>query len=448
MNHQKATAAARAESTYTLRSGRRPGAIDRVELLLEVGGHVKQVVDDKVQSMKTNIVCKLGYDENTLEVSGGLWRAARYYDEVSAVVKVEETGLKPVLRPGRRLIAVEVDAATVTLFSPHGALTRDELDLVDIPADSLVLDRLLPKGPVAVGDSWKLSEKLLAALLGLDAISKADVQSELTDITNKAASMRMTGRVEGALGGVSTEIELKAKYRFNRKTGRIDWLGLLVKEQRSIGHVYRGVDVVSRLQMTVTPKTVSTELDAAALKGLASKPTAALNQLTYESPQHGWQFTHDRCWHVIADHRDLAILRMLDRGDLVAQCNVSSLPKLPPGKEVTLSEFQSDVQKALDKSFGSFVEARQWAGETGYRIYRVAVRGTASELPIQWNYYLITDQQGRRVALAFTVEGELVEQLDKADETLIGSLRFLDPKVAPTPKRPEVGGKTGKTPKG
>ena len=223
------TAADGAKPTYLLQSGRKPGVIDRVELLLEVGGDVKELVDGKVQPMKMSVVCNLKYDEKTREIPthpGGVWRSVRYYDDVSAVIKVEETGLKPELRPRRRLIGVEVGTPKVTLFSPHGDLSRDELDLIDILGNSLLLDRLLPDKPAAVGDSWKLPEKLLVALLGLDAIAKTDVQCVLGDVTDAAASMQISGRVEGALGGVSTEIELKAKYRFNRKTMRIDWLAL------------------------------------------------------------------------------------------------------------------------------------------------------------------------------------------------------------------------------
>ncbi|HYW78563.1 MAG TPA: hypothetical protein VE890_03265, partial [Thermoguttaceae bacterium] len=248
-----------------------------------------------------------------------------------------------------------------------------------------------------------------------------------------AVNMQMEGKVQGAFGGVSTEIALKAKYRFNRSSKRVDWLGLLVSEKRDIGHVEPGFDVVVRLQLKVATKAASAHLTEDALAGLVLEPTDTLNELAYESPQGGYQFVHTRNWFVIDGHSDRATLRMLDKGDLVAQCNVSALPKLPAGKEVPLSEFQEDVQKALGDNFGQFAEVRQSANEAGYRVYRVVARGTASELPIQWNYYLVIDQQGRRVAFAFAVESDLVDQLNKNDERLVNSLRFLDPKVASAP---------------
>lgn len=425
-----------ADSSVTLQSARKPGTIDRVALKLEIGGDMNERVDGNVESTKMSVVCDLGFDEKTLEIpSGGKgpWRSVRHYDAISAVIKLADDGFKPQLRPGRRLMGVEVDSPTITYFSPHGPLNADELELVTIVGDSLLLDRLLPEKQVAKGDSWKLPDSLLVAMLNLDAASKTNVRSVVTKITETAVNMQMEGNVQGAFGGVSTEIALKAKYRFNRKTKRVDWLGLLVKEQRDIGHVEPGFDVVVRLQLTVTPKADSPDLTDEAIAGLVLEPTATLRELAYESPQGGYRFMHARNWYIKDAHRDRVTLRMLDRGDLVAQCNVSALPKLPPGKEVPLSEFQSDVQKALDKNFGQFVEARQSANEAGYRIYRVVAQGTASDLPIQWNYYLVADQQGRRVAFAFAVESDLVKRLNKNDEKLVNSLRFLDPKVASAP---------------
>ncbi len=424
--------AAQAKRTYLLRSGRRPGDTDRIVALLEVGGELKEVVEDKVQRAKMGVKCNFSYDEKTLEVPTGSAdrsRSARYYDRLDTVIKVEDEVIKPVLRPQRRLIGVEIEPPKMTLFSPHGTLTRDELDLIDVLANSLLLDQLLPEKPVAIGEAWKHPKELMVALLGLDAAGQSDVQSVLKEVTDTVARMELSGRVEGALGGVSTEIELKAKYRFDLKSKRIDWLGLLVKEQRSIGHVKRGVDAVARLQIQISPKASSPRLTDATLENLSLTPTAGLSQLSYAPAKSGWQVTHDRRWYVIGDHRDLTILRRIDRGELIAQCNVSALPKSAPGKQVSLTEFQEDVQKALGKSFGEFVEAGQWANEADYRVYRVVVRGEVSQLPIQWNYYLVADEHGYQVAFAFTVEHKLVERFDKADEELIRSFRFLDLKL-------------------
>lgn len=268
------TAAVQAEptpaaATYELRSGRKPGHIDRVTALLEVGGHVTEKTDGKIQRKKMSVVCSLSYHERTLEVPGpstaGL-RSVRFYDQAAAVVKKiveneENKGeMKLALRPQRRLIGVQSDTQDVTLFGPRGPLSRDELELLDIQGNSLLLDRFLPEKPVAVGDTWRHSAELMAALLCVDQVATADVQSTLSGVTGNDVRIEMTGRVEGAVDGVTTEIDIKAKYRFDLGRKRIDWFALLIKEVRNASPVANGVDAVARVQVQVTPAADSPEL--------------------------------------------------------------------------------------------------------------------------------------------------------------------------------------------
>jgi hypothetical protein len=119
---------------------------------------------------------------------------------------------------------------------------------------------------------------------------------------------------------------------------------------------------------------------------------------------------------------------MLDRGTLTAQCNASSLPQRAPDKLVTLEEFQADVRKALDKSFGEFVEAGQSVDDAKHRVLRVAVEGKASDIPIRWIYYHVADEQGRQAAFTFTIEKSLLERFAAADKPLVESLRFVETK--------------------
>jgi len=417
------------QSTYTLESRRARDVVDRVEASLEVGGDLNIVVDGKLEKMKMSVLANLTYHERSLEVptsSDGPLRSVRYYENALAVLQVDKSRLNPSLRDRRRLIGVEIDGPTVTLFSPQGTLTRDELDLVDVLGSSLLLDRLLPEKPLAVGGAWKHSETLLSVLLGLDAVGEAEVKSTLVAVTDGTARIEMSGRVAGTVSGAATKIELKGKYHFNLNTGRITWFGLLVQENRSVGHVETGFDVVARLQMKISPLEQSPQLADAALKGLSLKPTPELTALSYQSPGGGWEFTHDRRWFIHSDQGELAVLRLIDRGDFVAQCKVSALPKKSPTDPTTLAEFQNDVRHALGNSFEQFLEASQRANEADYRVYRVVLQGKASELAVRWLYYLVTDQEGRQVVLAFVFEEDLAARFEEADRSLVATLRLGD----------------------
>jgi hypothetical protein len=121
-------------------------------------------------------------------------------------------------------------------------------------------------------------------------------------------------------------------------------------------------------------------------------------------------------------------LRLVDHGTPAGQCILSSLPERDPDKLVSLEEFQEDVRRALGKSFGEFVEASKSSNAANYRVYRVVVHGTASDIAMRWIYYLVADPQGRRAAFTFTVEQSLVERFADADKAMVQSLRFPEVK--------------------
>ena len=424
--------AADAKPTFTLRSQRKPGQTDRVGVLLEVGGETTYLDDGKPKREKMSVVCRLEYDEKTLETPAdadgawvdGVWRSVRDYQKAAAVVKVGEGEFKPEIRPQRRLIGAQFAEQTLTLFSPAGPLARDELDAINVPADSLLLDGLLPKKPVAVGDHWRHSKKLLCAMLGLDEVAESDVESTLKEVTNVVARFELSGGVQGAIHGVSTKIELKGKYRFDRRSKRIDWLGMLLKEERESSFVDDGVNAVSRLQITIKPVPEPESLSGPTLAKVTLTPTEALTRLAYESAD-GWRCGFDRRWY----RHDLAVFQLIDRGEMLAQCNISSLPRRDPEKLVSLEELQADVRQALGESFGSFIEASQQVDPAEHRVLRVVAHGKSSDLPIRWVYYHVADQQGRQAALTFTIEQKLVERFADADKPIVASLRFVDPKA-------------------
>jgi len=246
--------------------------------------------------------------------------------------------------------------------------------------------------------------------------------------------VELSGRIDGATGGVTTRIEVKGKYRFDRKTQRIDWFGLLVNEDRDVGHVGPGFDVVARLRMQITPRSASERLSDEALRGLPRAPSDALTQLVFGPRRGGWRFQHDRRWFSTGNDDQLAFLRLIERGDFIAQCNVAVLKPVEPGKQATLKQFQHDIKQALGDDFGEFVSAGQRANEQNYRVLRVVARGTVSGLPIEWHYYLVADEHGRQITFTFTVEGPLAQRLGDLDQQMVASLRFDQPDVAANEK--------------
>ncbi len=417
-------------------SRRTTDAVDRVEISLEVGGDLK-VADGKAGGKpvdeKLSVAARLAYEERSLVLPSEPdrpLRALRHYDQIDVVNKVGEGTFQPQLRDTRRLIGVEVRAPKVLLFSPNGALTREELDLIDLPGNSLLVDRLLPDRPVAPQEAWKPPSEAVAALCSLESVKRCDVQCVLTEATGANAKFEMSGSVSGALAGQSTKIELKAKYRFDRKTARIDWFAMALQESRAIGPMGPGLEVVAKLQMKITPVEKSARLGDEAVKHLVTEPSPELQQLSYASVGGGWQMAHDRRWVVITEKGDAAVLRMADQGEYLAQCSITAVAAGSQQKPVSLSDFQDEIRQALGKNFGQFVRAAQTPGEAGYQVYRVEVVGAVSDVPVQWIYSMVLDGQGRRAVLAFVVQGSMSERFGQADQEMVRALRFVDSKVA------------------
>jgi hypothetical protein len=424
--------AAQTGEKHLLSAQHRPGELTRVQIALQVGGDLKLVDSQgKSSELPMSVVANLAYDEAILAVApdGKPSRSARYYDDVRAVIKIAQGGERPVLDASRRMIVAERKPdETAQLYCPTSPLLREELDLIDVPGGSLVIDDLLPSEPVAKGESWKIGDKTLAALLSLDAVSWCDASGILGDITDGVADIAVGGTLNAAVAGIGTEIELKVKIKFDTKSRQIRQFAMLVKENRAVGHIGPGLDTVAKVIMNIGPIPHSQHLTAAALETLPKETPAEVLALGYEPRGGQYRMQYDRRWFVTEDEAKLTVLRLVDRGELVAQCNISPLPKLE--KPVPLAEYQRDVERTLGKSFGKFVSAGQTINEAGYAVFRVVVHGEVSGMPIEWIYYLVQDRTGRRVSLAFTLEQNLAERFAETDRDLVATLTLTEP---PTP---------------
>jgi hypothetical protein len=411
--------------TYALQSARHRGDLDRVQVLLEVGGELKfKPGVQKAEPVKMTVAARLAYHEKLIQRASRqdrVTRAIRYYEDATAELKIGDKEFRPALRQQRRLVAVSVDRGGPVLFSPAGSLMREEVDLIDVPGCSALVDQLLPDRAVAPGDRWKHEDQLMAGLLGLEEVRQNSAQTVLDSVVDGIARMQLSGHVEGVVDGAATQIELKGKYHFDTQTKRIIWFGLLIKENREPGDVASGLDVVARLQMQIATLEQSEQLTEAKLQGLSLEPTPQRTQLIHRSADPAWHMTHDRSWYLTADDPVLVIFQLLDQGQRIAQCNISPRAR---GKGVTLEQFQDQIRSSLDKHFGQFVEAGESINPSQCHVLRVVVRGEVSDLPIQWYYYLVSNDQGRQVVFTFTVANESISRFDAADQKLVRTFGF------------------------
>lgn len=421
-----------ADDTYLLAPAADSAALQRVRVAIEIQGELKTNPDGKkVTRIPMAVNAAFNYEEKVSGTEGNR-RAARYYEEARADLKIKEGVQSCSLGDEHRLILIRAARNQSVFLSPSGPLTREELDLLDVPGNSALATSLLPGREVRIGETWSPNDTVLALLLGLEAVSKSDATASLTKVDGDVAIIDMAGFVHGAVGGVATEIDLKAKLNFDIATRRLTWLAMALKENRSIGHAEPGFETVSRVRVAMQPAESLSQLSERQLAGLPADADSGAALLKLESPKGGFRVLYDKKWRVMVDRSDVSILRLVERGDLIAQCNISPLPDSAPGKHLSMEEFKGEIEEALGKNFGQIVEAKQTKTESGLRVLRIVASGVSSELPIQWIYYHVSSDQGRRAAYVFTFEGRLAERFGAADEILSGSFEFIA-RSGPTP---------------
>jgi len=417
---------------YSLSADHTNGQLAHVKVAIEIKGKLKVGSPGKTPTdLPLEVRADLSYDERILDAGdtpgagGTKRRSIRQYDEAQASIVVGKSNIASRLAPDRRLIVAQAAPEGQLLFSPIEPLTREELELLDVPASSLLLTALLPESAVKPGDTWKPDARWLAPILGWDSVSQTDITCRFDRVEENVAYMEMGGTASGAAEGVASDIELKTKYSFDIGDKRINWFVLAMKERRSIGHAEPGFDVVCRIRLESARIDDSPSLGDDALVDLPLVSPPGITMLRLQPAAGGVHLLCDRRWRVTEDSDELAVLRLVDKGDILAQCNLSPLTPLAPGKQLSLEELQSDVQRALGKNFGEFIEASQATTESGLRVLRTVSISNVENIPIQWIHYHVSDDKGHRVGLAFTLEASRVERFAEADQALVQSIELV-----------------------
>ncbi|GAB4132835.1 hypothetical protein JCM17478_11080 [Thermopirellula anaerolimosa] len=421
-----------------------PAEIDHpvywVEAQLEMSGTLQPTVPaEKPTPMSVN--ARFAYEEDILAAGDGTAqpvRAVRWYDEASAKLNIGGQQAELELGPQRRHLAVSISEGRVEVFSPTGPLTREELDLLDIPGNTAVMDLLLPAPPIAKDMTWQLKPDLLARLLGLDVVTEAEVAARVTEmLPGGIGRVEFSGKLSGRVLGAGTKLEILGRFQFPITERKITWLAVLVRENREPGAVDGGFEAVARLQLqrSVRPKPQLLPLDAVAQ--ITFPPLDDAKRLLYRDETGGWQLLHDRRWFLVGKSDELTAFRFVDSLRSIAQCNFA--PSAEGSKDVSLTGFQELVKQLLGDRFRRIVDFEERTSPTGHRMFRVHAVGSVNDLTIHWIYYLLTAPDGKNYVAVFTVEDQDLPLFGEADKDFVAGVAFLQPGDGDRPTQPSPG---------
>ncbi|MBM4003143.1 MAG: hypothetical protein FJ295_07630 [Planctomycetes bacterium] len=421
--------------TLLLATGKDAPRIRDVKAQIEIHGDLKLNPDGKeLRRVPLDVQSKVHYHERNSKSKSP--RGLRYYLVGNSQLKVGRTDFEYHLRDNNHLVGIGSSEKDEDLYSVTGPLLRDELELLNGCINTLALPELLPNGEKRINESWKIPEQVLARLLQFDVVHQSDIQGTLKAIESEIGLLYFQGTLQASVGGVATEVDFKAKANFDRQRKFVRWIHLAYKENRSIGHAEPGYEATLQMKIVLTPQDNSPHLSDAALKQIAwdNEP---ITDLEFHPTKAPFRMQIGRHWRVVTDDPQSTIVRLVDRGDLIAQGDISIVPDAPAGKMLPLEEFQQEVENALGDNFEQFAEASQSTTATGLRMLRVVAVGVTNELSIQWNYYHLSSNQGQQAVMVFTCESELVDRVADQDRNIANSFDF-HPRTA-EPIAPETG---------
>jgi hypothetical protein len=404
----------------------------RVEMAMRLAGEVQIRNADKTITLKLSATARHLFPERVLQVRGdGLpTQVARFYEQARADITTQGVTSTRTLRPDRRLqVAQRIKDETVT-YSPSGPLGREELELTGEHLDVLMFHGLLPTEAVVVGETWKIPIPVAQALAALDGVTSQDLRCKLESVKGGEARVSVAGTVAGISRGAEVKAAVEGAYTFDLKARKLASLQWKQKEQRHQGPVNPAVKFESTTTVKRTFGVQAEALANAAVADIPVEPNPGHLLLSFGDAKGRWELLHDRSWHVVAQTEQHAVLRLLDRGELIAQMNVIPWEKAQPGKHMAPEDLRKHIEGSPDFIVDQTLQADEVPDDEKRWIYRVSVVGRSDEVQVLQNYYAVAGPGGNQVVLIFTTEVPLAERLAERDLSIVGSVRFPEPAKA------------------
>ena len=394
---------------------------------LELKGNMILMLEKGKQPIALEAKASHRLIERVLAVTEGLpSTSARFYSEATASVKLASEKSERTLAKDRRLIVARRTSDGLSCFSLAGPLTREELDLVMDHFNPQCLPGLLPGKAVEVGDTWKLSEETVQAACLFDATIKASLSGTLAAVKGGVATFSIAGTAEGIENGAKVAVTVNASGLFDISSGHITGLTWKQKDDREQGPV----NPASQIEATVSLKREAAAADVKELSDEAlsavieDKALARFTNLRQADPKGRYRIHHAREWHVTGQTETHLIMRLLDRGEFIAQATVSVWSKADPGQHLPIEDFKKAVSSAPGWTPGKILVDRELPAPAGKWLYRLTMDGKMEDVPVIQTFYLLAGPQGEQIVVTVAVKPEKEKALAARDLNLVNSIEF------------------------
>jgi len=397
--------------------------------------------------------------------------ARRLYRNATASMRIGESTTNVALAADARQLLVARRGTTPLPYLANGFLSGEEFDLLDTPFDSVLLEDLVPLAAVEVGQSWEIPGDLSAGLLSIDTVESGVIEARVQSVTDASADIVISGIVDGAVDGVPTHVTVEgslsvaarsvaavadtadsppARYELH---GRITQASVVLRERRQASHVAPGFEVEARVLVErAALGQSSAAADFTSAPDVANESTSSVNEqgppqrrqgdgspdrVWYRESEGRFDLIHDTRWRRVEDGPNGLVMRLVDRGALLGQCSITSLPQAPASALPTRADLQRDIERSLAGQVVRVESGEETDRDDGLRIVRLASEGNAGQLPFRWIHYVVAARDGSRASVTFMFEASVQQRFADADRSLIEGLRLPVGQSATPPSQGE-----------
>lgn len=412
---------ASAQDKALLKNEHKVGDGWHLALDMKLTGKIKVRDAEKTVALDLKANAKHDFEERILAVADGKpTSVGRFYNVAKADITLNEKTINKTLRTDRRFQAATlgVDGTTVT-YSPVGPLTDEELELTGEHLDVLAIHGLLPNKEVKVGDKWDVPIPVAQSLAGIDAVISSKLECKLEKIERNHAVLTLTGDLEGINKGSSLKATMAAGLVYSLENKHFTGCTWRYRENKEQGPLNPACEIESEITATWKHGLALAEVTDGKAATIPATPPPALLMLEFCDAANRFAFHYDRNWGVVTKTEKQTVLRLLERGELIAQLNMTPYQQVKPGEHVSLDEVEKMIQEAPGFKLDKVIEKAPIEASQGFWIGKVSTTGEASEIPMQQVVYAVAGPRGDQVLLSFTVETEHAAKLAGRDLSLV-----------------------------
>jgi hypothetical protein len=271
-----------------------------------------------------------------------------------------------------------------------------------------------------------VTDAVAQGLCAFEGLTSQDLTCKLEKVEEKVAQVSVKGTANGIDLGAMVKLKIDANYRFDLTQQRLTWLEWVQKDERDQGPASPASTEESTTKLTRKAIDQPAKLTDVALISVPDgfEPPMPMTQLYYRDPKSRYDVVFAREWQTVAETDEHQVMRMLDRGDFVAQVTISPWSRAKPGEHLSGDVFGQQMSKVTSWEPTDVLQVGEVPSDGGRWIYRISAMGQLDGVKVLQNFYLVAGPGGEQVVLAFTMTQAQAEKLAARDLSMAGSIDF------------------------